>query len=893
MKTWRAALAAVLTGACATSYAQTESLPAEPIANTYPVLSASTLTHLYDPSWWYMDCAPLELGADSVGLCDYDGGRLCITKANFGGTGMYPTSYSQKIPVWVTLTKFSADGSKTTLRENAVYCDGCGRITRNTPVITLNGYEGPDVTITYGEKIYGETSAQITIHEKYSTFTQSASVKITVDGEETTKGTVPTVGTHTVVVTSEQLGNNKFRSSEKVIVGFAETSKTFTLKVVYPLTVSNKATITSRPANGTKSLGRITIPAPDNLPDGLEDPGLQISEIDASAVSAEPGTYTVRYRLSAANTNYTLDSDTWRETTFTITKSPTLTEPLVSCGEVIPSDLLSRVYDHKWYAAGGQVSGLNPTEFTEIDGGVAIITRIFIGEAGSGESGWNYPKNYEDGLPVYADIVFATADGDTTILSGRRLYCGSCGHIERQTPTVTLNGSESETVVMKLGEVLNAATSATGADVTMTIDGAAAANGDVPSVGTHTVVVTSAQTTGENLDPTKGDVVLGFKEVVKTFSLTVASPSLTEPLISYGEVIPSDLLSRVYDYKWYAAGGQVSGLTPTRLTEISGGAAIITRIFIGQAGSGESGWSYPKDYEDGLPVYAEVAFATSGGDTTLLSRRYLYCESCGRITRNTPTITLNGSEGPDVTITYGEKLDAQPNTQISYVDKQGTPVIQFGGVWVYVDGEETTNGTVPTVGTHTVLVISKELGNDEMGAKSVVGYARTEKVFTLTVLGDGSCQEGVVRLKFGNTLIADNSAGEYTAFQWMADGSAIAGATKQYYHARPLPEGSYAVVLTLADGSTVTSCPLRVEASAGLAMHVSPSAVRAGEAVTVVVSGYGSEGAEVSAYAVSGVRVAHGEVDAEGVVCLRLPRGLVVIRASADGETVETRVVCH
>lgn len=1019
----RLTLAATLLLTCTLATAQTSTLPTEPIADTYPVLSDDVLTHVYSQSW-YQDISYLDLEADTVGLCDYDGGRLCITKAWLHTVGNgYPTSYSDKFSVRVSLAVYYPSGDITELkhsstREEFIYCKSCGGIRRNRPTITLNGSTEEEITITYGESITVKSNNTATFKYNGVSHNRQGAAYFYLDGERGNNGDVPGVGTHTVLAVSLLNGNNVFKPKDQasngwnsvVVVGYEYAEKTFTLTVTanpIALTFSQRLSIASRPADDTANLGKLTLPEPDKLNAQGVSPGTAIAEIDSSAVAPEPGTYTVRYRLTTTNPDYyTVDSSIWYETTFTITEPVTplpsthpdfFGSPLINQGDVLGQDLLSHVYAYQWYTGGGQVSLDSPIELATVDDGKVLISKVFIGNSTT------YPTSYSDALPVYVKLSYVNADGDTLDIAGRYEYCSGCGTITRQTPAITLNGSEDDTVVISQGEALNAQTSATGGSVTVFVDGTETANGSTPTTGTHTVRIVSAET-GNNIFAPEDQADVGFEEAEKTFTLTVtldpitltftqlltiasrpadgtanlgkltlptpdnaiegvtppevtiaeidssavdpepgtyavryrlaiaendyytvdsdtwyettftitaATPTpdpdpdpdpepdpepgidpttLTEPLIDYGDVLSQDLLTHDYVHSWYISGGQVDLSSPVALTTLDGTEVLISKVFIGYTGDGVS-HNAITSYDAKLPVYVELSYVNSNGDTLAIDGRYKYCGECGSVKRHTPVITLNGSEGPDVTIEYGEALNAQTSAKVSFT-YNGLPVIKYGGCEIYMDGETAYNFTVPSVGTHTVIVISKLLEPDTKSKKSVLeGYARTEKTFNLTVTGEGPCVDGIVRLKFGNTLIVDNSADEYTAYQWTADGTEIAGATKQYYHSNPLPQASYVVTLTKVDGSVVTSCPFEIGGADATALSLRVVSESGGE-VVVAVGGAAGESVSIVAYTAGGVLVAHGVADSDGMARLVLPRGVNVVRAMSGQRSAEVRVVC-
>lgn len=892
----RTVIAAAFILICPLAAAQTSELPAEPIVNTYPVLSKEVLTHVYDYEW-FSDKARLDLGADSIGLCDYNGGRLCITSARIPNT-INPKSYNDKFEVYVRLSVYSPTGEVTPMKYSYTYCNDCGRICRKTPIYELNGSRDSVVTIDEGEAIRVNTITYTVKIKGKTPLEKAVGRSIYLDGEMVSNGHVPSAGKHTVLVISKETGNNHFGAngtsySTTTDVGYKYYETTFTL-IVKPkpvaLTFTKRLTIASRPADGTTNLGTLTLPTPDNLPEGGSDPAITIAEIDNSAVSPEPGTYTVRYRLTTDNEDYIVDSTVWYETSFTITDP--IAEPLINYGAVLPEELLTHVYDYTWYTNGGEADLNDTIELCAYGDGKILISNVFIGNnIDDEEATFSYPTGYANALPVYASLLYVTAGGDTVEVEGRRLYCDGCGTVTRQTPVITLNDSENEEVTIPYGTALSARTTATGG-VEIYIDGVAASNGDIPTIGTHTVRVVSVETGNDVFAPAES-VEVGYVRAEKTFTVTVAAPEITlkEPLIDYGAVIPEDMLTHVFTASWYGTG-EVGLDAPVELTTIDEVKVLIADVFIGTNGNSATGGSdIPGSYDDELPVYVTLLNVTTSGDTVGVDGRYLYCKGCGAVVRKTPVITINGSEETDITASSGEILMAKTSAKITY-NNGSVPHDQYGGILIYLDGEEVANGMTPSVGVHTIKVISKLLEHKTSESYIVEGFARTEKVFTVTVEGEMPCTDGMVRLKFGNTLIVDNSGGEYTAYQWVVDGTAISGATKQYYHANPLPKGSYTVVAAKEDGSSVESCPVSVEGSEVLSVRVVSQPDVAGREVVVAVGGAHGEEVLFVAYSVVGVRVAQCLADSDGMARLTLPRGISVVRAVANDRSAEVRVLC-
>lgn len=89
-------------------------------------------------------------------------------------------------------------------------------------------------------------------------------------------------------------------------------------------------------------------------------------------------------------------------------------------------------------------------------------------------------------------------------------------------------------------------------------------------------------------------------------------------------------------------------------------------------------------------------------------------------------------------------------------------------------------------------------------------------------------KSGLIRQHWDDVLVFDNSSGNFVSYQWYKNGSAIAGATKQYYSEGQILNGSYYAVATTQNGEQITSCTLEVSGeSVSNKLMVVPNPVRA------------------------------------------------------------------
>jgi hypothetical protein len=95
----------------------------------------------------------------------------------------------------------------------------------------------------------------------------------------------------------------------------------------------------------------------------------------------------------------------------------------------------------------------------------------------------------------------------------------------------------------------------------------------------------------------------------------------------------------------------------------------------------------------------------------------------------------------------------------------------------------------------------------------------------------------LVRQHWSDVLFFDNSSDQYVGWQWYNNGTAIPGATGQYYSATSGLNGQYYVIATKNTGQTIQTCPLSITSGSGTVaggIQVFPNPVRLAGSVTVV-----------------------------------------------------------
>ncbi len=128
------------------------------------------------------------------------------------------------------------------------------------------------------------------------------------------------------------------------------------------------------------------------------------------------------------------------------------------------------------------------------------------------------------------------------------------------------------------------------------------------------------------------------------------------------------------------------------------------------------------------------------------------------------------------------------------------------------------NQAILVVGGY-VEIIAIQLGNNNYTAASPLKRGLTNKL------------NGMIKQKWNDVLIFDNSSNLYTKWQWYKDGKQIVGATKQVYNSSSPLSGEYYVVVTDVNGNEIETCPINITATqihkGGL--RIVPNPARQGE----------------------------------------------------------------
>ncbi|MGX5816903.1 MBG domain-containing protein [Chitinophaga lutea] len=156
---------------------------------------------------------------------------------------------------------------------------------------------------------------------------------------------------------------------------------------------------------------------------------------------------------------------------------------------------------------------------------------------------------------------------------------------------------------------------------------------------------------------------------------------------------------------------------------------------------------------------------------------------------------------------------------------------------------------------------------------------------------------GLVRQQWSDVLAFDNSSSQYTQWQWYKNGSAVAGATKQYYHENVPLNGTYYVIATETGGLQAQSCPITLTGSGTVAqgIRISQNPVARGANVTVTCSYPDTDlvNATLQLTDLSG-RVVHQQASVQATQQVRMPaaQGLYILTLQLrDGRKASINVL--
>ncbi|WP_414647089.1 T9SS type A sorting domain-containing protein [Empedobacter sp. UBA7248] len=171
----------------------------------------------------------------------------------------------------------------------------------------------------------------------------------------------------------------------------------------------------------------------------------------------------------------------------------------------------------------------------------------------------------------------------------------------------------------------------------------------------------------------------------------------------------------------------------------------------------------------------------------------------------------------DQTLTVG--CDGVTTIQLTAKSSSGLPIVYHS-----------SNESVAKISGNEVVLFSS--GYTEITASiasnpNFIDAATVSKVLNHKLTG-------MVKQKWDDVLIFDNSSDEFVNWQWYKDGQAIVGAQGQYYTSPTPLNGSYMVVVKDKNGNTMETCPLVIVAGQHKGgVKVIPNPARQGTTFTI------------------------------------------------------------
>ncbi|WP_320053821.1 MBG domain-containing protein [uncultured Acetobacteroides sp.] len=419
--------------------------------------------------------------------------------------------------------------------------------------------------------------------------------------------------------------------------------------------------------------------------------------------------------------------------------------------------------------------------------------------------------------------------------------------VDKATPTIAWNTPAAITYGTKLGEEQLSATS----NIEGTFTYAPAA-GIVLNAG-------EGQTLSATFTPTDK---ANYNEVTRTAAISVSKAPLTATATSYnireGEAIPA--LGITYN-------GFVNGDTEAVLE------AKPTATTTATATS---------------PTGVYAIKVTGGSDD---SYEFAYVD--GKLTISNPIEVASlqapqaGCEGDKLSLAYTLTSGKPTEYQIVFDAKALTAGFSNSGYAALPAGNGTVSFTIPSRVADGSYTASLQL-------RDSYGNISEPSAFEVTV----NITADVIVPKFGNVVLIDNHDGRFAGYQWYKNGSAIGGATSQFYKDPNGLSGTYYAQLKTATGQTVNTCSkvLSIKKSASASVSVYPNPARAGQELTVKLSGFGDEeliGAVLTVYSTQGAPVLTlRKVEQENRITLSGSNGVYMGRiVTADGQVLTFKVV--
>jgi len=205
------------------------------------------------------------------------------------------------------------------------------------------------------------------------------------------------------------------------------------------------------------------------------------------------------------------------------------------------------------------------------------------------------------------------------------------------------------------------------------------------------------------------------------------------------------------------------------------------------------------------------------------------------------------------------------NMELSYTVSNGTPVkyqIVFGSAALSAGFQNISFTNLASSGSSGVLDIPVPAhvtyGNYQatLQMRNELGMVSDVYPFQFVI----NLSTDYIIPKYDDVVLCDNSSNSFSSYQWYKNGTAISGATGQYYNDPNGLVGTYSLKVKTVTGQDLQTCSkvLNIPKAKKVSVSVYPNPMKTNQESTVKISGMSDEemqGAVMSVYNVQGVQV--------------------------------------
>jgi len=780
-----------------------------PAAGTYPITASGAVDPNYTITY-------------TAGTLTVQKAALTITANNLSMTygGTFPT-------LGVTYTGFVNGETATNLTTKpTVSTTATAASPAGTYPITASGAVDPNYTISYVSGALTIGKATLTVTADNKTMSLGGPVPaLTITYSGFANGDGPSSLSPQPTVTTTATASSP--AGAYPITPAGGSSNNYTLIYVNGTLSVAKAflTITANPASSV--YGAALVPAGSltvtysGFVNG--DGPANLTALPTVSNSAAAGSAAGNYTLTpsgAVDANYTIVYVTGVYTITPAALSVTATNQTMTYGSAVPA--LTATYN-------GFVNGDNSTNLSTQP--IITTTATSTSPVGtypitiSGANDPNYTITYSAGiLTVQPAPLTITANSATMSFGGAlpALSVSYSGFVNGQTaanlttkPTVTTTATASSPV----GTYPITATGAVDPNYTITYVAGTL------TIQTATLIITAnsaAMIYGGTLPSfsvsyfgfINGDNVSSLTTLpTVTTTATASSPAGTYPITPSGAVDPN--YNIVYDPGTLTinpAALQVAALAQTKLYSTPDPTFTYTvNGLVNGDNTGIFSGSLSRTPGESVGKYQIIKGTLSPGANYTMSFTGNYLT----ITKDTQDIAWTQSLLVGCNDTTDVILNATATSGLPVTYKVSDPKIA------------TVSGNILTLlQPGTAIVTATQAGDSNyLAAETVTDTIRYESA-------------SLIRQHWNDVIFFDNTSGDYVAWQWYKNDSAVSGANGPYYSESPSLNGQYFVIATNTDGQQIQSCTLTIAAGAAIpgGIKVYPNPTTPSATVTVAIN---------------------------------------------------------